>query len=125
MDAEKAEIVAGANAGDEQEPLRFGGGGLFDHGIDAIQIAARQDAAAADGSVAREQALARGLDTTDRAAFFAGKFYQTLRRWLRGGADVEMVSHHVQKRVGAGKGTGAMDGMAVAAGLGLRNKSNR
>ena len=78
VDAEKAEIVAGANAGDQQALFRFGGGGLFDDGIDAIQIAARQDAAAADGSVAREQALARGLDTADRAASFAGKFHQAL-----------------------------------------------
>ena len=69
VDAEEAEIVAGANAGDQQALLGFGGRGLFDHRIDAIQVAARRDAAAADGAVARQQALARGLHAADRAPF--------------------------------------------------------
>ncbi len=61
MDAEKTEIVSGANARDQQALFRLGWRRLFDDRFNAIEVATRRDAPSADGSVVLQQALARRL----------------------------------------------------------------
>ena len=56
VDAEEAEIVTGADAGHEQPLFGFGGRGLFDDGIDAIEAGA----ARGDGGLRRPRSEAGG-----------------------------------------------------------------
>ena len=85
MDAEEAEVVAGANAGHHEALLGFGGGGLLDDGIDAVEIAAARNAAAGDRAEARQQALAGGLHAGDGALLGFGELHQALRAGLGAG----------------------------------------
>ena len=125
MDSEEAEIIAGANARHHQALLGFGGRGLLDHGIDAIEIAAAFDAAAGDGAEARQQALARGLHAGDGALLGFGELHQAVRGGFGPRGHVEVIAHHVQERIGADELARAQDGVAVALRLGLRHEANR
>ena len=76
--AEEAEIIAGAHAGDQEALFGFGGGGLFDDGLDAVEVAAAGDASAGDRAETRQQALAGRLHAADGAGFGLGQFHQAL-----------------------------------------------
>ncbi len=124
MNAEETEIVAGANAGDYQLLLGLGGGGLFDHCIDAIQAVPPRQAVARHGAELRQQRLARGLHAGHGAFLALGNLHHLQRAGLAG-ADVDMVADHVQKGVAAHEVAGAVDGVAVAERLLLGDESDR
>ena len=83
VDAEEAEVVAGANAGHHEALLGFGGRGLLDDGIDAVEIAAARNAPAGDGAEVRQQTLAGGLHAGDGALRGFGERHQAVRGGLR------------------------------------------
>ena len=71
--------MSGAQAGDHQALFGFGRRGLFDHGIDAIEVLAAGYALAARRAVMRQQVLAGGLHGRNGAGLGFGDFDQLLR----------------------------------------------
>jgi len=117
--AEEAKIVAGAQAGDNQALLGFGGGRLLHYLGDFVKALASGDEMAAYGAVEGELAFMRGLDGGDGAILGSGDFHQLLRGALLRAADVEMIADKQEEGSGTGKGAGAKDRVAIAAGGGL------
>ena len=122
--AEEAEVMPGPQSGHDQLLLGAGGRGLFQHPLDAIQTAAAGDGRAADGPVVAEHALAGGLHGGDRTVFRPGRLDQLLRASPRLPADVEVVAHQVQEGLPADQRGRAMQGLAIAAGLGCSTKTS-
>ena len=78
VDAEEAEIVTGADAWHEEPLFGFGGRGLLEDGIDAIEAGPLGETAACDGPEVRQEALARGLHAGDGTLCGLGQFDQAL-----------------------------------------------
>ena len=70
--------MSGAQAGDHQALFGFGGRGLFDDGVDAVEILAAGHALAARRAVMRQQVFAGGLHRRDGAVLGFGDFDQLL-----------------------------------------------
>lgn len=123
VDAEEAEVVSGAQAGDDEALLGLGGGGLLDDGFDAVEVLAAGHALAADGAEAGEKGLACGLNGGDRAGLGFGGFDDGSGAALFPATDIEVVADEVQEGVAGGEIAGAEDGIAVAAGFGLGDEA--
>lgn len=113
--AEEAEVVAGAQAGDDDPLLGFRGRGLFEDGVDLIEAVAAGQALTADGSELLEVTFAGGLNGGDGAVFGFGDFNEFGGTTGLAAADVEMVADQVEKRLAGGELARAVDGVAVAA----------
>ncbi len=117
--SEKAEVMPGAQAGNDEPLLGFGGRGFLDHVLDRVDAGAPAVQAPADGAVVGELAFVGGLDGGDGAGFGGGEGGELLETGFGPGTDVEMVADQQRERVAAGERRGAGDGVAVAEGLGL------
>ena len=124
MEAEEAEVVAGAQPGDDQFLLGLGGGGFLDHGLDLIEQVAAGNPASADGSVERELALVGGLHGGDGAIFGGGGGHELGGAGGLGAAQIEVVAHHEEEWILAGESGGAVDGVGVAEGFGLLDEAH-
>jgi len=119
VESEKAEIIAGAEAGDDEFLFRLGGGGFFEDGFDFEELVTSCDAVAADGAVVWQFAFVCGLHGGDRAFFLSDRVEELGGAGCFGAAEVEVITDHEEEGIVAGEGGGAMDCVAVAQGFGL------
>lgn len=124
VEPEEAEVVAGAQPGDEDLLFGFGGRGLFEHGVDAVQARLAGHGLSAHGAELRELAFARGLDGGDRAVFLFGGGDEARGAAGAVAADEEVVAHHVQEGLVADERARAGERVGVAAGLGLFDEAD-
>ena len=120
MHAEEAEVVASAEAGDDEALLGFGGGGFFDDGVDEVErlgIGAGAGAAT-DGTEEREERFAGGLDGGDGGGFAFVGVDEGLDEgpgWVVG--HVEVVADEVEEGGVADEVAGFVESLDVAGGF--------
>ncbi len=119
VESEKAEIIAGAQAGDDEFLFGLGGGGFFEYRFDFEELVTSGDAVTADGAVVWQFAFVGGLHGGDRAFFLSDRDEELGGAGCFGAAQVEVISDHEEEGILVGEGGGAMDCVAVAEGFGL------
>ena len=93
--AEKTEVVAGADAGNEEPLFGLCGGGLFGDGFDAVHAIAAGKAAPADGSIEGKKALAGGLNGRNGAGLGLGEADEAGGAAVAVAFDIEVVADEV------------------------------
>ena len=124
VEAEEAEVVPGAESGNDEFLLGLGGSGFFDDRLDLIEQVAASQAASADGSVERELALVGGLNGGDGAFFGSGGGEELSGAGGLGAAQIEVVADHEQKRIIARESGGAVNGVGIAEGFRLLDETH-
>ena len=104
--------------------LGDGGRGFFKDGIDLVNRPIAADQFAADGSIRRELALARGLHGGDGGVFGDGDVNQLTGATGGTVRDVEVIADEVEKWLFAYEFASAENGVAVAARGGLRDETH-
>lgn len=117
--AEEAEVMGGAQTGDKEALLGFGGGGFFNDLGDVVEVGMAGEALTADGAVEGQFAFVGALDGGHGAAMGGGGIDELPGAALFGGGDVEVIADEEEEGIIAGEGTCGEDGMAEAAGIGL------
>ena len=86
--AEKAEVMAGAQTGNDQFLFGFGRSGFLQQVLDFVEALAARNQASADRAVIREFAFVGCLDSGDRAVLSPSDLYQLLGGAFFRAADV-------------------------------------
>ncbi len=121
---EEAEIVAGPQPWDEDFLFGLGGGGLFEHGVDAVQARLAGHGLAAHGAELRELAFAGGLYGGNRAILLFGSGDEARGAAGAVAAHEEVVAHHVEEWLRASEGARAGERVGVAARFGLFDEAD-
>jgi len=124
VDAEEAEIRAGAEAGDDDLLLGLSGRRLFEDGVNPVEGIIAGNALSANGAELGEQTFAGGLHGGDGALFCLGEGDDLCGAAASVAADVQMVADEMEERLAANEIAGAPDGVAVAARLVLLNEAD-
>ena len=113
MNAKETEVVARPDSRHHQALFGFRGRRFFDDRLHAINARPAGHAASRHGAKPGEQAFAGGLDPGGGARLGFRQFHQALDAGLRG-ADVKVISHHVQEGFLTHKFARTVNGVAVS-----------
>lgn len=112
--AEKAEVIAGAQAGDIDLLFGFRGGWFFQHGIHQVKSVGGVHELAADCAVVGKLTFVRALNRRDRAFFGPGAFDKLLCAAFAGVAEVKVIANEQEKRILSAKRRRATECVRVA-----------
>ena len=117
--AKEAEIVTGAQAGNDQALFGLGGGRLLDDFGDFVKALAPGHQLASHGPVIGQLAFMRGLDRGHRTVLRRGHLDQLLGTSFLTAADIKVIADEQKKRLFEGEFIRTPDGMSVAERRGL------
>ena len=124
MQPEKAQVIAGAQAGHEQLLLGDRRRRLFQHGLDLVQRPVPAHQPASDGAIGREQAFVRRLHGRDRCVLRRRDVDQLPRATRVAARHVEMVADEMQERFAGHEFAPAQHRMPVTARVALGQEAH-
>jgi len=117
--SEEAEIVTGAEAGNDELLFGESGSGFFEDVGDVVESLSTADTGASDDTVVGQLAFVRGLHCRDRALRLLGDFEELAEAGFFREREIKVVAHHKEKGIVAREVLGEEDGVTVTEGLGL------
>ena len=122
--AEEAEVVARAEAGDNQFLLGNGGRRFLDHVGDVVESLASAHWRGCDGAVKGELALVCRLYGGNRPIGLGRDVEELAEAGFGGEGEIEVIAHHEEEGIIAGEIPGAEDGVPISPRLGLLDESD-